>query len=190
MNDRLRNKYLSLLLFSIFLIAACDKGQNTVEMPEKKPITSAVAVSEANVDVQPTPAIQSNAQVNDRQLEIGNTRYLFVAAEHTAEELQALLQRVDEITQSEPESHDQLDIALVIHGQNINMFTQKNYEQNKSMIDLAAKLDAFEVIDLKVCEWSMSQQGIQRSEIPSFVESVPFAPDEIKRLTAAGYINL
>ena len=56
--------------------------------------------------------------------------------------------------------------------------------------NLAAKLDAFNVIDLKICETTMNNFGITRDEVPSFIESVPFAPDEIEKLSAEGYINL
>ena len=67
---------------------------------------------------------------------------------------------------------------------------EKNYEKNKELVDLAAKLDAFNVIDLKICEKSLSSRGVSQDEIPSFIEPVPYAPDEIKRLTEEGYINL
>ena len=34
----------------------------------------------------------------------------------------------------------------------------------------------------------MDKNGIERSEIPAFVETVPFAPEEIERLEAEGYV--
>ena len=188
----LHRKSLSLVLLSLFFLGACDKGQDTaapatpaaakVDMPKTETVAPPVSTP-------PTTPV-TEAEIANKQLDIGNTQYLFIAAEHTPDELQSLLQRVEEITQSSSQLYDQLDIALVIHGENVHMFTEDNYEQNKMMIDLAAKLDALDVIDMKVCEWSMSQRGVSPTELPSFVDPVPFAPDEIKRLTEAGYINL
>ena len=42
----------------------------------------------------------------------------------------------------------------------------------------------------KICETSMSSMGVERSEVPAFIESVPYAPDEIRGLGEEGYIKL
>lgn len=183
-------KRLSILAFCLFLCSACEKEQAAREPQAEQVAASKPEVSTPQITVAPTPATPSNIDVVENKLQIGNTRYLFVAAEHTPQELQALLERVDYITQSNTQAHDELDIALVIHGNNVDFFIQENYEQNKPLIDLAAKLDAFNVLDMKVCEWSMSQRGVSITDLPSFVDPVPYAPDEIKKLQTQGYINL
>ena len=85
---------------------------------------------------------------------------------------------------------EDIEIVLVLHGPDINLFTHNNYKDNKTLVDLAAKLDAFNIIDMKICETSMSSMGVSRSEVPVFIESVPYAPTEIRNLTDDGYINL
>ena len=79
---------------------------------------------------------------------------------------------------------------MVIHGPDIDLFKKDNYENNQQLIDLAARLDAYDVIDMKVCQRTMEMRGVEREEIPSFIESVPFAPTEIKERLNDGYINL
>ncbi|MCG8325564.1 MAG: DsrE family protein [Thiotrichales bacterium] len=124
------------------------------------------------------------------QLTIGNKQYFFDVADHTAQELQALLERIEEIIEASPETFDELEIVMVLHGPDIGLFTQSNYEQNQKLIDLAAKLDAFNVVDMKACETSMDSLGVKKSDIPPFIETVPYAPSEIRRLKNEGYINL
>ncbi|MBI1732489.1 MAG: DsrE family protein [Gammaproteobacteria bacterium] len=124
------------------------------------------------------------------QFELGNTRYLFVLDQHDDKDLLALLQRADEIARTSLQHFGDLDIALVIHGPSVQLFTQSAYLEHRELIDLAARLDAFGVIDLKICETSLREAGIADADIPSFIERVPYAPDEMIRLTRNGYINL
>ncbi len=181
-------KFVSLIIIlaGASLMGGC--GEQTASLPK---------TATANEKTRPASATASEPSVTadqhqppGRRYTIDNTRYLFVVAEHPVGELQALLQRADDIARTSRDQFDQLDIVLVIHGPNIDLFTQRNYEKNKQLIDLAARLDAARVLDLKMCETSMRHYGISREQVPSFIEAVPYAPDEIKRLDEAGYINL
>lgn len=174
----------------VVAFGSCDTGGAAPRLAAPAPGMAAVPQSPA--PAQPAVPVPGDdpASASGVQVEIGNTRYLFVLGEHSVVELEALLRRADEIAQTSLDHFDELDIALVIHGPSVNLFTRGTYPQNRELIDLAAKLDAFHVIDVKICEVSMANAGVSRSEIPEFIESVPFAPDEIRRLTAEGYINL
>ena len=121
---------------------------------------------------------------------IDNKRYFFDVTDHTVEELQALLERIDEITEASPETFDELKIVMILHGPDIGLFTRSTYEQNQKLVNLAAKLDAINVVDMKACETAMDSLGYALTDIPPFIETVPYAPDEIKRLQQNGYINL
>ncbi len=124
------------------------------------------------------------------QFEIGNTRYLFDISNHTPEEMQALLSRAEEIRETHADGYEELEIVLVLHGPDIDIFREQNYTRHKPLVDLAARLDAFDIIDMRICETTMSSMGVERSEVPAFIESVPYAPREISRLLDEGYINL
>ncbi len=160
------------------LLAACDQPETSVTAPIAEPVT--VTVNSAEVNRIPA----------SRQFNIGNTNYLFDVSNHSLEELQALLQRVDEISRSDMIGHEDLEIVMILHGPDIEWFRQENYEQNRQLIDLAARLDSYAVIDMKVCEVAMDTLGVRQEELPPFIEPVPYAPDELKRLTDEGYINL
>lgn len=73
-------------------------------------------------------------------------------------------------------------IAFVIHGPEVAVFYKENYQQFKSIVDLAAKLSSFNVIDVKVCEASSRRFGLEGKSLYPFVGTVPFGPVEVKRL--------
>ncbi len=171
-----------LLIFSGVFTFGCEQDANTsVNRATTTEIPAPITSSEIETSV---------AEPAQTQFNVGNKSYLFDVSDHTFEELEALLERADEITQTTPDNSDQLEIVMILHGPDIDWFTQNNYVENKSLIDLAAKLDANEIIDLKVCEAAMESRGVTREEVPAFIESVPYAPDEMKRLLGEGYINL
>lgn len=164
-------------LACVLLICSCDQTSESV--PQVAQVEKVFPESEVN-------KISIDAYPFNRE----DPRYLFDATSHSVEELQNLLRRAEEITISQPEGYQNIDIALVLHGPDINLFHKQNYSENKNMVDLAAKLDAFGIIDMKICEYTMSVMELDRSDIPSFIEPVPFVPAEIKRLTSEGYLNL
>ena len=72
--------------------------------------------------------------------------------------------------------------TLVVHGPEVAVFFKQDYKQNKSLIDLAARLSAFGVVDILVCETRMGVLGRDPHELFPFVGTVPFGPVEEKRL--------
>ncbi len=152
-----------------------------------------VTLSTMNEQESVTLLAESSPPVHvqtDSQFTIGNKRYLYDISEHSIEELQSLLQRAEEITQAGTEDLEDLEIVMILHGPDINWFTLENYNDNKELVDLAKKLDTFDIIDLKVCETAMESLEIDRNQIPTFIEPVPYAPNEIKRLSDDGYTHL
>ncbi|ASP38231.1 hypothetical protein CHH28_05830 [Bacterioplanes sanyensis] len=106
---------------------------------------------------------------------------------HTADELQRLLTRAEQVANGDGQYRTEDPIAIVLHGQEIQLFKRSSYDTHKQLIDLAAKLDAFNVVDLKVCQRWMGDNGILADELPAFLEPVPFGGDEVQRLQEAGY---
>jgi uncharacterized protein len=175
------NKLLFLLvILSINLLGlvACD---NQTDMVENKKI---VAVS-----TETMPAVEGHKPHADKII-IENKSYLFDVTEHTIEEFQGLLTRAEEVSQIQSDDIGSLKIVMVIHGPDIEWFTQQNYKRNQQLIDLAARLDTYDIIDMKVCEKTMSERGVNREDLPPFIESVPYGPTEIADRLREGYINL
>ena len=70
----------------------------------------------------------------------------------------------------------------MLHGDELRLFQKDNYTANRSIVERARLLDREEVIDIKACQTKMRFLDIDQSELPSFIELVPFAPAEIERL--------
>ena len=73
-------------------------------------------------------------------------------------------------------------IAFVIYGPDVGIFFKENYSEFKPIVDLAARLSALEVIEVKVCQVSYEAEGLDRSTLLPFVSTVPFGPAEVNRL--------
>ena len=174
-------------IITCVLLSGCDQDLT----PETNTASSPVAYNDTpdykRLDKE---ADEKDSGTTQTQFNVGNKKYLFDVSDHSVAELEALLERADEITQMPSEDYADLEIVMILHGPDIDWFKQQNYASNKRMVDLAAKLDANAIIDLKVCETAMTKLGVQQEELPAFIESVPYAPDEMKRLFNQGYINL
>ncbi|MBL4796646.1 MAG: DsrE family protein [Oleispira sp.] len=128
--------------------------------------------------------------VADSSVQISKSQSLKLQADielHTLTELKQLLEQAEGIANGKTEYNTEAPIAVVLHGEEIRAFLRTNYRLNKSLVDLAARLDAFNVIDVKVCRRWMGANGIMVNDLPSFVEPVPFGVAERNRLEAAGY---
>lgn len=70
------------------------------------------------------------------------------------------------------------------------MFNKKNYKKFQNIVDKAARLDANSILEIKVCKTVMDDMNISKKDMPSFIEIVPYGPDEEERLLGKGYTYL
>lgn len=157
--------------------AATAQGEAEVEIPSS---------STANGILQPAPRTET---VTPR-FNIDNYQFVLDTSRYSATELLAFLQRVDEIASMSLSDFDELNIAFVLQGDDIALFVRQNYEQNKELVDLAARLDALRVIDVKVCLHDLAYFGFNTEDLPAFIERIPHGRDELTRLKGAGYYML
>ncbi len=107
--------------------------------------------------------------------------YVFDITVQNVEQLDAILNRADQLRgQFSPDQHGR--IALVLHGQELELFRKRNYQQYMSIVEKARSLDQQNLVDIKACQTVMQNLQIERSELPDFIEQVPLAPVEIERL--------
>lgn len=107
---------------------------------------------------------------------------------HTREELKFLLDRAEHLArESRPAGRDDR-VVLILHGPEVEFFSTRNYEKYRDLVDQAARLDAMDIVDVKICQTMMQVQGVERDDIPSFIEQVPFGEAEIERLVREGYV--
>jgi intracellular sulfur oxidation DsrE/DsrF family protein len=115
------------------------------------------------------------------QAEPKSKGYVFSVTVTSAQELDVVLDRAEDLRSLfDPEQHSR--IAIVLHGNELQLFQQQNYSSNMSVVDRARLLDQDNIIDIKACQTMMRTLDIDQNELPSFIEQVPFAPAEIKRL--------
>lgn len=126
---------------------------------------------------QPAPETRERFRVYDVSL-------------HEPQELRQLLQRLDELAGSPNPATHNVDIALVLHGPEIEFFAIGNYPEYRDIVDLAARLDAFGVIEVKACRTRMQALGLTGKDLPAFIETVPFGPAEVERLEEQGYVRM
>ena len=107
--------------------------------------------------------------------------YVFDVTVSSAQELDVVLNRAASLRKLfDPQQHGR--IAIVLHGDELQLFQQGSQSANQSLIDKARLLDSENIIDIKACQTMMRTLNIQQSELPSFIEQVPYAPVEIFRL--------
>lgn len=140
---------------------------------ELKPLEDDLAVTSAQADIS-QPAVAA--------------RYQAVLLQHTAEELQAFLQRADEVA-AQVDYQNPDPVALILYGDEIGLFARDRYREHKSLVDLAARLDAFNVVDLKVCEQWLAREGLTTADLPSFLQPVQDGQAEIQRLQLDGFAS-
>jgi len=114
-------------------------------------------------------------------------RYMAQIRLHTPMEIEVLLERASKLVEQAQHYESFEPIAVVLHGNEADAFRFGNYQRYRKLIDLAARLDAFNVIDVKICETWMRMNNVQRSELPAFVDTVPFGPAEKRTLRREGY---
>ena len=120
----------------------------------------------------------------------GGTQAVYDITLHDPDQLRVLLRRLEQLA-DRPNTRDELpEIALVLHGQEVEFFALDNYEKYRDLVDLAAKLAAFQIVEVKMCETRMRNLGLDSRDIPAFIELVPYGPDEVDRLIEEGYITM
>jgi intracellular sulfur oxidation DsrE/DsrF family protein len=116
-------------------------------------------------------------------------RYVFDIAVDTRAELLAMLRRADMLSQDY--SQDTVSaIELVLHGPELAYFDLRDYASNREIIDLASRLDARKVIEIKACQTMLERLMMNSGDLPGFIEVVPFGPAEVERLVGEGYIQI
>jgi hypothetical protein len=107
--------------------------------------------------------------------------YVFSVTVSTAQQLDVVLDRAEDLRALfDPDQHSR--IAIVLHGDELQLFEKRNYSMNQSVVDRARLLDEDNIIDIKACQTMMRILDIEQDELPSFIEQVPYAPAEIERL--------
>ena len=137
----------------------------------------------AAAEQEDSSAVESEA----RQPEAGAIRGVFDISVHSIEELEVLFDRAEELASRPRPVGGNDNVVLVLHGPEVEFFAISNYEKYRSIVDRAARLDAFHVVDVKICQTMMQNYGLAAEDIPAFIEQVPNGAVEVERLSREGY---
>ncbi len=107
--------------------------------------------------------------------------YVFDITVQNVEQLDAILNRADQL-KGQFSPNDFGRIELVLHGMELNLFRKKNYDKYMRIVEKARALDEQNLVDIKACQTVMQSLMIDQSELPDFIEQIPYAPAEIDRL--------
>lgn len=124
---------------------------------------------------------QDNGAVANAGPENTEKGFVFDITVQNEQQLDAILKRAEHLKgQFSPSQYGR--IALVLHGEELKLFKKSNYERFMSIVDKARELDSNHLIDIKACQTAMDYLNIEQSDLPDFIEQVPYAPVEIDRL--------
>lgn len=122
------------------------------------------------------------AQTDDPLLSENANGYVARILSDSPDEVANALERVEKLYTEGKLPQGANPIAIILHGPEVEIFFKDNYDEYKRIVDLAARLSAFGLVDVRVCETQSGIMGRSRTSIHSFIGTVPFGPTAVKRL--------
>ncbi|MFW1677209.1 hypothetical protein ACFVYJ_05440 [Pontibacter sp. JAM-7] len=116
------------------------------------------------------------------------SRFMAYLVKHTPTELEYLFQRAAMLAQDSSEVRQHEPIVFILHGDETFAFLNANAQRFSNLIGLARQLDEQHIIDVRVCEAWMLDHGIQRADLPDFIDTVPNGPEYGRQLKQSGYL--
>ena len=130
----------------------------------------------------------SPAQASISEQDVLPERAVLDISVHSLDEMRIVLERAEVVAARSGKHWSEASIVLVLHGPEVEYFSTRNYGQYKDIVDQAARLDALDIVDVKICQTMMAIRGIARDDIPPFIEQVPNGEVEVERLVGEGYV--
>lgn len=124
----------------------------------------------------------ANAQLEATLDSVNPDGYVARILNDSPEEVADALERAEKLYVEGKLPQGANPISIILHGPEVEIFFKDNYDEYKKIVDLTARLSAFGVVDVRVCETQSGIMGRSRSSIHPFIGTVPFGPTEIKRL--------
>lgn len=163
-------------------IVLADSGQrpvptNAANMTEELALPSAQTPSTTMIETMPQGAATLG--------QTGGSGLFIESSKASREDLQALLDGLQGAISRE--LVDQDPIVVILHGPDANAFVRQNYASNKMLVDQAALLDSYGLIDVQMCATWLASAGLDDDDLPAYIQTVPYWRDEVGRLTERGY---
>ena len=115
--------------------------------------------------------------------------YLARILNDSPEEITAALKRAEDLHKLGNFDAAADPLVIVLHGHEVEVFFKDEYSKYQEIVDLAAKLSALGVVDVRVCETQTGVLGRSPANLHSFISTVPFGPSEVRRLLNRGNVS-
>ena len=136
--------------------------------------------------------IAAAALSQDASLDVplDNPGYVANIELHTTAELHSVLERAEQLLlQGRAPQTNPATVTFILHGPEVTSLLRKNYLQHKATVDLAARLSALGVVEIKACETWMGGNSVLPEDLQPFVGTVSYGPEEVLRLAdEEGYL--
>ena len=87
--------------------------------------------------------------------------YVFSVTVNSPQQLDVVLNRAEDLRELfNPNEHSR--IAIVLHGEELQLFQKQNYSHNRSLVNRARLLDQDQIIDIKACQTMMQTLQIEQ----------------------------
>jgi intracellular sulfur oxidation DsrE/DsrF family protein len=113
--------------------------------------------------------------------------YMIRIRDHSKAEISTAIKRIEAVTIMAVSKGELSPVKLVLSGDELRLFLRAGYGGQQNLVDRVARLESLGVLEVKACETWMRSQGVTPTDIMPFIETVPYGPDEVKRLTEEGY---
>ena len=118
-----------------------------------------------------------------QQPDSGAVKYVADIELQNSQQLSELLQRASQLLLDGVAAQDGIpEVSFVLHGPVIKDLLKQNYAGNLQMVNLAARLSALQVVEIKVCRTWMGLNDVEESDLQPFVVPVNLAGSEVERL--------
>lgn len=122
------------------------------------------------------------ATVSSPQVDHEDGGFLAEITVNSPEEVEQALRRAEQLFEQGAVDDATGPATFILYGPEVSIFLKENYQQHKTIVDLAARLSAFQVVDIRVCEIRLGMMGRDKEAIHPFVGTVPYGPGEVDRL--------
>ncbi len=157
--------------------------------PSDRRLTASLRASSRAIGYLALSLLLSAAAYSQEAVD-GDVRYVADIELQTLDQFHQLLTRADQLfLEGKTASDSDAAVVFVLHGPVLRSLLRQNYLDNRETVDLAARLTAFGVIDLKACRTWMRGASVSETDLQPFVETVSYGPGEVKRMVReSGYI--
>lgn len=166
-------------------IVLADSGQRPVPTNAAS-MSEELAMPSAGLGTQANMTGTADGPEGAATLGQNSGRGVFIeSSKASKEDLQALLDGLQGAITTE--LVDQDPIVVILHGPDANAFVRQNYAMNKMLVDQAALLDSYGLIDVQMCATWLDSVGLDDGDLPAYIQTVPYWRDEVGRLSEQGY---